>query len=99
MPATNVPCPRPSPGELPGSVLRLTFATMRPANSGRLASMPESTTAIVAAGAAGVAPEAQYLKTPVTKGHLSLLVDAADSRIGAFAVIAVTCLSAARVRI
>ena len=52
-----------------------------------------------AASKGTVAPEAQYLKTPVTNGHLSLLVDAADSRIGAFAVIAVTCLSSARVRI
>ena len=89
IPATNVPCPRPSPGELPGSELRLTLATTRPANSGREASMPESTTAIVAAGAP------PYLFTPVTNGHFSLLVDAAESRTRASAVIAVTCLSAA----
>src|SRR5207249_842705 len=95
MPATKVPCPRPSPGELPGSVVRLTFAAMRPANSGRVASIPESTTAIVAAGDAGVVPLAQYLNTPVTNGHLSLLVDATASRIGALVVIARTCLSAA----
>src|SRR5712692_2933675 len=73
IPATKVPCPRPSPGELPGRVVRLTSATMRPANSGRDASMPESTIAIVAAGAAGLDPFAQYLLTPVTSGHFSLV--------------------------
>src|SRR5438093_13622353 len=97
MPATNVPCPRPSPGELPGSVLRLTFATMRPANSGRLASMPESTTAIVAAGAAAVAPEAQYLNTPVADGPLLLLVAAAASRTRASERIPATGVLLARV--
>lgn len=45
-PATNVPWPRPSPGELLASELRLTSATMRPAKSSRSASMPESTIAI-----------------------------------------------------
>src|SRR5438046_3289251 len=73
MPATKVPWPRPSPGELPGSVVRFTFAAMRPANSGRVASMPESTIAIVAAGAAGLVPLAQYFCTPVTNGHFSVV--------------------------
>jgi hypothetical protein len=69
---------------------------MRPANSGRVASMPESTTAIVAAGALA------YLLTPVTYGHFSWLLTlavAADRRTRASAVIAVTCLSAASARI
>ena len=43
--ATNVPWPRPSPGELFGSVLRLTDATRRLPKSARL-STPESTIAI-----------------------------------------------------
>ena len=106
MPATKVPWPRPSPGELPGSVVRFTFAAMRPANSGRVASMPESTIAIVAAGAAGLVPLAQYFCTPVTNGHFSFVVVAAaavavveERRTGASAVIAVTCLWAATARI
>src|ERR671924_1177157 len=98
MPATKVPCPRPSPGELPGSVVRLTSATTRPPKSGRNASMPESTIAIVAAGAAGLTPVDQYLATPVTYGHFSLL-EFAERRIGASGVIALTRLSAASVRI
>ena len=92
MPATNVPCPRPSPGELPGSVDRLTLATIRPANSGRVVSIPESTIAIVAAGAP------LYLSTPVTYGHFSLLSmepEAAESRTRASGVTALTCLSLA----
>ena len=93
IPATNVPWPRPSPDELPGSEVRLTLAAMRPANSGRDASMPESTTAIVAAGAE------VYLVTPATKGHFSLPCERAERRTRESAVIAVTCLSAASVTI
>ena len=101
IPATNVPWPRPSPGELPGSVVRLTSAAIRPANSGRVASMPESTTAIVAAGAPGFAPLAQYFCTPVTYGHFSFAGGGAraERRTRASGVIAVTCLSAATARI
>src|SRR2546423_15150856 len=47
MPATNVPWPRPSPGELLGSELRFTLASTRLPKSARPGSMPESTTAIV----------------------------------------------------
>ena len=97
IPATKVPCPRPSPGEFPDSELRLTLATMRPANSGRVVSMPESTIAIVAAGAAGFTPLAQYFWTPVTYGHFSVLT--AARRMRASGVIAVTCLSPASARI
>src|SRR5215510_1690866 len=50
MPATNVPCPRPSPGELFGSVDRFTCWITRPPKSATLdASTPESTIAIVGA--------------------------------------------------
>jgi hypothetical protein len=46
IPATIVPCPRPSPGELPGRVVRFTSARTRLPKSFREASMPESTNAI-----------------------------------------------------
>src|SRR5947208_11483369 len=46
MPATNVPWPRPSPGEFGVAVLRLTLATTRPLTSGLDESTPESTIAI-----------------------------------------------------
>ena len=49
MPATNVPCPRPSPGEL-GRVVVNTFSAMTRvpmSKSARFLSMPESTIAIV----------------------------------------------------
>src|SRR6266550_3350396 len=92
MPATNVPWPRPSPAELPDNEVRLTSAAIRPANSGRLASMPESTTAIVAAGAL------LYLFTPVTYGHFSLLSpEVPDRRTRASSVTAETCLSLASI--
>ena len=57
--------------------------------------MPESTIAIVAAGAP------LYLSTPVTYGHFSLLsteADAAERRTRASGVIAVMCLSLASAR-
>src|SRR4026207_859740 len=49
MPATNVPGPRPSPFELFGSVVKLTFALTRLPypKSARPAWIPESTIAIV----------------------------------------------------
>src|SRR5436309_16095602 len=49
-PATTVPCPKRSPGELFGRERRLTSASTRPAKSGRTESIPESTNAIVGAG-------------------------------------------------
>ena len=49
-PATTVPCPKPSPGELLGRELRFTSASTRPAKSARPESIPESTKAIVGAG-------------------------------------------------
>ncbi|MBA3733929.1 MAG: hypothetical protein H0W90_01840 [Actinobacteria bacterium] len=54
--------------------------------------MPESTIAIVAAGAE------VYFCTPVTNGHFSLTDEADERRTRESAVIAVTCLSAATVR-
>ena len=46
-PATSVPCPKPSPGELFGRSLRLTSARTRLPKSARPASIPESTKAMV----------------------------------------------------
>jgi hypothetical protein len=45
----NVPCPRPSPGELPGSEARSTCASTRSPKSVRSAWTPESTNAMVGA--------------------------------------------------
>ena len=59
--------------------------------------MPESTIAIVAAGAAELYEVAQYLFTPVTNGHFG--VAAAESCTRASAVIASTCLSPASAKI
>src|SRR4051812_16843551 len=63
--ATNVPWPRPSPGELFGSELRFTEASRRPSKSGRF-STPESTIAIVGIrpAMAGSRPLAQLASTP-----------------------------------
>src|SRR2546423_7625527 len=66
MPATNVPCPYPSPGEFGARVVRLTWPTTRLPKSDRPASMPESTIAIVAASGADLV---QSTGAPVAHGQ------------------------------
>src|SRR5919197_2735319 len=65
-PATNVPWPRPSPGEFCVSEVRFTCLTTRPPNSVFDASMPESTIAIAGACGAGVAFLPGFCQKPVT---------------------------------
>src|SRR5438105_15728417 len=88
MPATKVPWPRPSPGELPGRVVSVTCFTTRPPKSARDASIPESTIAI--AGGFGSEPFvtlAQPRATPETKRHCCRF-DKLERRTGASTVIA-----------
>src|SRR6266576_2225087 len=61
IPATNVPCPRPSPGEFGVVLARFTWAATRlpQSKSARFASIPESTTAIVGACGAELLLEPQ----------------------------------------
>ena len=49
IPATNVPCPNPSPGESAPELAKFACAITRPPKSARFASIPESTIAIVGA--------------------------------------------------
>src|SRR6478672_6597735 len=70
MPATNVPWPRPSPGESFGSVENLTFARTRFPKSARPDWIPESTIAIVGTDPGfGASQPLQYFATPVSYGH------------------------------
>src|SRR5919198_3913292 len=66
MPATNVPCPRPSPGEFGVRVVKFTCVSTRPPKSATcVASTPESTTAMVGA----VRPLDQNALAPWTFVH------------------------------
>jgi hypothetical protein len=84
MPATKVPWPRPSPGELGRSVVMFTFATTRAplSKSGRLASMPESTIAIVGAFGAAFQGVLHRGRTPEAVGQTCSEDGSADSRTG-----------------
>ena len=84
MAATNVPWPRPSPGELFGSDVMVTSARMREPKSDRPFSMPESTIAIV--GALAEAGASQRELRPATWGQRCELN--AESMTGASLVIA-----------
>src|SRR5581483_5710005 len=69
-PATQVPWPSPSPGEFGAAVAKEVLATTRPARSGRVASMPESTTAIVGiVEEAGRSREDHSCAFPEAEGH------------------------------
>src|SRR5262245_53673043 len=76
IPATKVPCPRPSPGEFGVMLARLTCAATRapPSKSERLASMPESMTAMVGACGAGFDDEPHRYAFPEAYGQ-SWVVD------------------------
>src|SRR5919197_1315247 len=66
--ATNVPWPRPSPGELGVSDVSVSWCTTRPPKSIRPAWIPESTIAIVGT-ATLVFALAQAAGAPATEGH------------------------------
>jgi hypothetical protein len=79
MPATKVPCPRPSPLELFGRVVRLTscFTRVPMSKSGRFLSMPESTIAIV--GNCAFVVSLHIGRTPDAVGQTWFEVGSADS--------------------
>src|SRR5437764_140031 len=89
--ATNVPWPRPSPGEFGVRLVRVTCGSTRPppSKSARVASIPESTIAIVPVAGPGLAGVPQSFATPDSYGHISFEYGATVplSLIGASAVI------------
>src|SRR6266511_4507459 len=65
-PATNVPCPRPSPAEFDESDVSVTSFTTRPPKRGFAESTPESITAIAGACGGGVDFAPGFGQKPVT---------------------------------
>src|SRR5215217_4323768 len=77
--ATNVPCPRPSPGEFGDSDVSDTCSTTRPPKSGRSASMPESTTAMAGVDVPPFAAAHDHA-APTTTGHCWTVVKTSPTR-------------------
>src|SRR5919197_5138205 len=71
MPATKVPCPRPSPAAFGKRLVMPTCVTNRPPRPATEALTPESTTAIVGGSVARVERVSQTWSRPAAYGHCS----------------------------